>query len=292
MILYDFIMSTNDKKVSISTSITMSVVGILGNGEIGSSLHKVYQLAGDTDVIVRDPFQGLDANLSHCDIVNVCIPFGNYDGFVKVLRDLQLREGCVVIIQSTVAVGCTDRAQADLPTLVFAQSPVRGVHPYLAEGLLTFEKYVGVSDRFAGDDATASFLTQHLTSLGMKPVVCRAKESELAKLVSTTLYGVNIAAITDVSKICEGAGVDFEKVFTQWQTGYNAGYTALGKSNVCRPVLTPVPENKEDGKQVIGGHCVLENCFILEREMAETTLSSFVLRYSERYSERNQNRNK
>lgn len=258
----------------------MSVVGILGNGEIGSSLHKVYQFAGDADVVVRDPFQGLDASLSHCGIVNVCIPFGNYDGFVKVLRDIKLREGCVVIIHSTVAVGCTDRVQADLPNLVCAQSPVRGVHPNLTEGLLTFDKYVGVSDRFAGDDSIKSFLTQHMKSLGLKPVVCRAKESELAKLISTTLYGVNIAAITDVSKLCRDAGVDFEKVFTQWQTGYNAGYTALGKPNVCRPVLTPVPEN-EDGKQVIGGHCILANCFILEREMAETTLSSFVLRYSD-----------
>ncbi|CAN0248460.1 unnamed protein product [Ectocarpus sp. 6 AP-2014] len=259
----------------------MSVVGILGNGEIGSSLHRVYQLAGDADVIVRDPIQGLDASLSHCGVVNVCIPFRNYDEFVTALRDLALREGCVVIIQSTVAVGCTDRVQADLPTLVCAQSPVRGVHPHLTDGLLTFDKYVGVSDRFAGDDAIESFLTQHMKSLGMKPVVCRAKESELAKLISTTLYGVNIAAITDVSKLCDDAGVDFEKVFTQWQTGYNAGYTALGKSNVCRPVLTPIPENEEDGKQVIGGHCILSNCCILEREMEETTLSSFVLRYSD-----------
>ncbi|CAN0552774.1 unnamed protein product [Ectocarpus sp. 12 AP-2014] len=259
----------------------MSVVGILGNGEIGSSLHKVYRLAGDADVVVRDPFQELDVSLSHCGVVNVCISFGSYDGFVKVLRDLKLREGCVVIIQSIVAVGCTDRVQADLPSLVFAHSPVRGVHPYLTEGLLTFDKYVGVSDQFVGDDSIRSFLTQHMKSLGMKPVVCRAKESELAKLTSTTLYGVNIAAITDVSKLCEDTGVDFDKVFTQWQTGYNAGYTALGKSNVCRPVLTPVPKN-ENGKQVIGGHCVLQNCFILEREMAETTLSSFVLRYSDK----------
>ncbi|CAM9102882.1 unnamed protein product [Ectocarpus sp. 8 AP-2014] len=255
-------------------------VGILGNGEIGSSLRRVYELAGVADVVVRDPLQGLDASLSHCDAVNVCIPFVDYDGFVKVLRDLKLRDGCAVIIQSTVAVGCTDRVQADLPSLVCAQSPVRGVHPNLTEGLLTFDKYVGVSDRFFGDDTIKSLLSQHMKSIGMNPVVCRAKESELAKLISTTLYGVNIAAITDVSKVCEDTGVDFEKVFTQWQTGYNAGYTALGKSAVCRPVLTPVPEN-EDGKQVIGGHCVLPNCFILESEMADTALSSFVLRYSD-----------
>lgn len=255
-------------------------IGILGNGEIGSSLHKVYQLAGFTDVAVRDPIQGLYSCLSECEIVNICIPFFGYDNFVKILRELELRDGCVVIIQSTIGVGCTDRVQADFPNLVCVQSPVRGVHPTLTEGLLAFEKYVGVSDQFFQDESIKSRLTRHIKSLNMKPVVCRAKESELAKVVSTTLYGINIAAITDVSNLCKDNGVDFGKVFTQWQTGYNTGYRHLGRPEVCRPVLTPVPEN-EDGQKIIGGHCVLPNCMILKQEMGETNLSDFVLRYSD-----------
>lgn len=255
-------------------------IGILGNGEIGSSLHKVYELAGFTDVAVRDPLQRLDTVLSSCELVNVCIPFAGYDKFVDILKRLELRDGCVVIIQSTIGVGCTDRLQSDLPRLVCVHSPVRGVHPNLTEGFLAFEKYVGVSDAFFQDESIKSLLDQHTKSLKMKPVLCRAKESELAKVVSTTLYGMNIAAVTDVSKMCEDNGVDFSKVFTQWQTGYNSGYTALGKPNVCRPVLTPVPEN-DDGRRVIGGHCVLPNCLILKTLMGETNLSEFVLRYAD-----------
>lgn len=255
-------------------------VGILGNGEIGSSLHKVYELAGYADVVVRDPLKGLDATLSGCDIVNVCIPFFGYDRFAKVLVGLELQSGCVLIIQSTVEVGCTDRVQADFPSVVCVQSPVRGVHPTLTEGLLTFEKYVGVSDHFYQDDLIKANICRHIESLKMKPVVCRAKESELAKIISTTLYGINIAAITDVSRLCDDNGVDFDTVFTRWQTGYNTGYRELGKPNVCRPVLTPVAEN-EDGEKVIGGHCVLPNCMILRENMGENDLSEFVLRYSD-----------
>lgn len=254
-------------------------VGILGNGEIGSSLHQVYQLSGVSDVVVRDPYQGLDAALSECEIVNVCIPFSKYDAFVKIVRDLDLRDGCVLIIQSTVGLGCTDRVQEDLPSLMCVHSPVRGVHPNLTEGLLTFEKYVGVSDRFRGDQALISRICKHVKALGIKPVVCRAKESELAKVISTTLYGINIAAITDVSKLCDDNDVDFDVVFTQWQTGYNTGYTSLGRPGVCRRVLTPVPVN-EDGERVIGGHCVIPNCRILREELGESNLSDFVLRYS------------
>lgn len=255
--------------------------GILGNGEIGSSLRNVYKLAGFEHVAVRDPFQGLHTCLSECEIVNVCIPFFGYDSFKKVLRELHLRDGCVVIIQSTVGVGCTDRIQDDFPSLACVHSPVRGVHPALAEGLLTFEKYIGVSDRFFQDESFKSRLTQHMKSLNMKPFVCRAKESELAKVISTTLYGINIAAVTDVSNLCEDNGVDFGKVFTRWQTGYNSGYTALGKSNVCRPVLTPIPVN-DNGRCVIGGHCVLPNCMILKEQMGETNLSEFVLRFADK----------
>ena len=100
----------------------------------------------------------------------------------------------------------------------------------------------------------------------------------MAKMVSTTLYGVNIAAVNDVSNMCEKYGLDFETVFTKWQIGHNEGYTKLGKSNVCRPVLTPTPKN-EEGKRFLGGHCVSVNCVILKK-MKEDSLADFVLRYS------------
>ena len=257
--------------------------GILGNGEIGSSLHKVYELAGINNVIIRDPYKGLDASLSDCEIVNICIPFLGYQQFTEAVSDVKLSDGCVVIIQSTVPVGCTDRFQADFPKLAWVQSPVRGVHPNLTEGLLTFEKFVGISDRFIGDETIRSILIEHVKRLKIKPILCRAKESELAKIVSTTLYGMNIAAVTDVSNLCNENDVDFDTVFTKWQTGYNTGYRALGKPNVCRPVLTPVPDNDE-GQKVIGGHCVLPNCMILKEYMGETNLSDFVLRYSDKKS--------
>ena len=160
------------------------------------------------------------------------------------------------------------------------QSPVRGVHPKLTEGMLIFEKYMGVSDKYFMDKKIVKYIEDHLKSLNMKPVMCRARESELAKMVSTTLYGVNIAAINDVAELCDKYDVDFDTVFTRWQTDYNKGYIQLGKPNVCRPVLTPIPRNK-DGSKIIGGHCVLPNSVIL-RNMGEKNLSEFVLRYSDK----------
>ena len=254
-------------------------VGIVGNGEIGSSLHKVYELADYKNVVIRDPYQGIHNSVSDCDIVNVAIPFFGYDKFVTALKELHMKPGTLLIIQSTIGVGTTDELQKEFPEIICIQSPVRGVHPHLTEGMLVFDKYMGISDKYYTNKKIVSMIEDHLKSCNMKPVITRAKESELAKVVSTTLYGVNIAAINDVSEMCEKYGVSFDKVFTKWQIGYNEGYQQLGKANVCRPVLTPIPRN-EEGKKLIGGHCVIPNSVIL-RNMGESNLSEFVLRYSD-----------
>jgi len=260
-------------------SSSKTVVGILGYGEIGSSIMGVYDLAGFEGVKVRDARMGFNDDFSDCDLVNICIPFFGYDEFISVVNGLGLKDGAVIVIQSTIGIGTTDKLQALLPNIVCVHSPVRGVHPNLTQGLLTFEKYMGISEMYFSDESVCLKVRTHLTSLNMKPVVCRARESELAKMVSTTLYGVNIAAVNDVSDMCDKHGVNFDTVFTRWQVGYNEGYTTLGKSNVCRPVLTPIPKN-DKGERVIGGHCVLPNSVIL-KNMGEDAIADYVLRYSD-----------
>ena len=267
--------STKSSKTELRDQIT---VGFMGFGEIGSSLYRVYEMAGYKNLIKRDPYAGLNDSLSTCNFVNVCIPFFGLEKFVASIKELNLSPGTFLIIQSTIGVGTCDEIQAELD-LIVVQSPVRGVHPNLTEGMLTFDKFMGISEKYYSNEKIRKVVEQHLLDLNMKPVVCRAKESELAKAVSTTLYGINIAAINDVFLMCEKHGVSFDTVFTKWQTGYNEGYTKLGRPNVCRPVLTPIPKNK-DGKQLIGGHCVIPNSVIL-KNMGHHAIADYVLRYAD-----------
>ena len=268
--------STTQSKSSLRNQLT---IGFMGFGEIGSSLYRVYEMAGYKNLIKRDPYAGLNDSLSACNFVNVCIPFFGMEKFITSIKELNLRPGTFLIIQSTIGVGTCDLIQEQLD-LIVVQSPVRGVHPNLTEGMLTFDKYMGISEKYYSNEKVRFAVEQHLLDLNMKPVVCRAKESELAKAVSTTLYGINIAAINDVAKMCEEHNVSFYTVFTRWQTGYNEGYTKLGRPNVCRPVLTPIPKNDE-GKQIIGGHCVLPNAVIL-KNMGHHDIADYILRYSDK----------
>lgn len=252
--------------------------GFMGFGEIGSSLYRVYERAGYKKLIKRDPYNGLNDTLENCDLVNVCIPFFGMKHFVNAIKELNLKPKTYLVIQSTIGVGTCDEMQKELDVIV-VHSPVRGVHPNLTEGMLTFDKYMGITEKYYNIEGIKEFVKEHLLDLQMKPVVCKAMESELAKVTSTTLYGVNIAAINDVFLMCEKYNVSFDTVFTKWQTGYNEGYAKLGKPNVCRPILTPIPRN-EDGKQLIMGHCVIPNAVIL-KNMGQDAIADYVLRYSD-----------
>jgi hypothetical protein len=253
-------------------------IGFMGFGEIGSSLYRVYENANYKNLIKYDPGKNLHYCLRRCKIVNVCIPFFGLQKFCDAIRLLKLKQNTYLLIQSTIGIGTCDMIQEELDLIVI-QSPVRGVHPNLSEGMITFDKFVGISEKYYNNTRVIDYITNHLIDINMKPVICKSKESELAKIVSTTLYGINIAAINDIFLMCKKHNVDFDVVFTKWQQGYNDGYTKLGKPNVCRPILTSIPVNK-DGKQLIAGHCVIPNAVIL-KNMGEDNIADYVLRYAD-----------
>ena len=250
--------------------------GIVGFGEIGQSLAEVYK-KGNMETIAYDPFKDLHGDISKCQIVNVAIPFYTYEQFSQAIADLTLQTGAIIIIHSTLPLGMTKKLQNAFNALSIVHSPVRGVHPNLCQGLLTFEKYIGLPE--PASDAVITNLSQHFISLNIQVTFCKSGESELAKVASTTLYGLMIAAVEDIGRICDAHELDFEMVYTRWQKEYNDGYKKLGKQNVCRPVLTRIP-NKQ---KVIGGHCVQNNCVLLKKTGPKDVtehMAEFVLRYS------------
>lgn len=273
--------------MSTATATATATVGvaIVGFGEIGSSLAKVYENA-NVGYLPHDPYKGVTNDVSQCDYINIAIPFFGPEKFKESLKELNLKPTAVVIVHSTMRLGTINELQSMYPDAIFVSSPVRGVHPRLTEGLYTFEKFVGFSDKYLDNGEARTKVLSHMESIGLKPVPCKADEAELAKVVSTTLYGLNIAAAEDVARMCDSYGLDFDVVYTRWQIGYNEGYTKLGKPNVCRPVLSRIPAS-ENGQKIIGGHCVLPNAVILKTmEPAGATgpLADYILRYSDEKS--------
>jgi len=232
-------------------------IAIIGNGEIGSSLVEVYR-EKNIDTMVRDlDFNKISGDVS---ILNICLPYTK--NFVKIVNDYVLEyQPKLTIIHSTVSVGTTKKINGNC-----VHSPVRGVHPNLKEGIQKFIKFIGYNDI-----ESKELTEKHFDSLGIEYYsIENSDSSELAKLTSTTYYGLCIAWHGEMKKMCDKYDIDFDTI-NKWTDSYNSCYSEMGMSNVVRPNLYP-PKNG------IGGHCVIPNTEILNNEFDSKALD-LILEY-------------
>ncbi|MFA7245501.1 MAG: hypothetical protein WC070_05015 [Candidatus Magasanikbacteria bacterium] len=235
-------------------------IGILGYGEIGHAMAKFYKKPLIRDIEINT-FQ------ENLDILHVCLPYlKNFEEVVS--YNIVTYKPKIVIIHSTIGLGSTLNLYKKFGNVV--HSPVRGVHPYLYEGIKTFVKYIGADDRKLGMK-----VARHFRSIGINnlKVLGSSKSSELGKLLDTTYYGLCIAYHDYANKICVEEKVDFEEVMSDFNTTYNDGYKKLKKENVIRPVLFP----PKDGK--IGGHCIMPNAQILKKIFGDDAILKAILRH-------------
>lgn len=222
---------------------------VIGLGEIGKALQKILNAFGiDKDQSIEDKF----------NVIHICFP--PVDNFVQIVKDYQTKylvENGLTIIHSSVAVGTSRQCNA-------VHSPIRGVHPYLEDGIRKFVKY------FGGDRAeeAAKIFSDMGISVYIEP---KSETTELLKLWDTTQYGGNIVMEKECWKDCEKHNVPFDIVYTHANKTYNETYPQLGRPEVVRPNLKHM-----DGK--IGGHCIIPNCKLLTGKVSE-----FIIEMNEQY---------
>jgi len=233
-------------------------VGILGYGEVGQAVAKLYKKPRIKDLKRDDGLRGVD-------VLNVCIPFNkDFEKIVK--KEIKEIKPRLVIIHSTVAPGTTKELSKIFKGKV-VHSPIRGVHPSLYEGIKTFVKYIGADNKKSG-----ALAKKHLEGVGIKTKVFYPSiTTEIGKILDTTYYGVCIAWHKEMKEICDKFKINFNEAVTDFNKTYNEGYIKLGKKNVVRPVL--YADNKK-----IGGHCIIPNAKILSRYLKSKAID-LVLKY-------------
>ena len=251
-------------------------IGILGKGEIGTAISEVYaSTTANCVILYKDLKLKLDDDFTDIDVLNVCIPYITEDQFVgDVSKTVTEFKPSLTIIHSSVQPSSTKDEKTTIQKIIdltsntrVVHSPVRGVHPHLYDGIKTFVKFIGAETPEAGKLAK-----EHLDTLGIESLVTTSKNTELTKLLSTSYYGICIAFTEEMGKLCDQSGADFDVVVKQWNETYNDGYIKLDKSNVVRPVLYRLSDDK------IGGHCVLPNANLLKRKF-KTDIFNPILKY-------------
>ena len=233
-------------------------VAIIGYGEIGSSLAKVYKEKG-IEPMIRDVH--INTIFSDIDVLNICLPYT--ENFIDIVNDyVELYSPKLTIIHSTVPVGTTKKISRPC-----VHSTIRGVHPNLKEGIQKFVKFIGWND-----DIDLMLAEEHYRNLEIIYYPIENSDStELAKLTSTTYYGLCIAWHGEMKKMCDKYNIDFD-VINKWTLSYNIGYIGLDMQHVVRPNLYP-PENG------IGGHCIIPNVELLMKQF-ESTAFDLIMEYS------------
>lgn len=233
-------------------------IGILGYGEVGQAIAKLYKKPLIKDLKRND-------GLTDLDILNICISYS--DKFIQITeKEIKRAKPKITIIHSTVAPGVTKKLARKFNGMA-VHSPIRGVHPNLYKGIKTFIKYIGADNKKAGKLAE-----KHLRSLGIKTkLFMPSATTELGKILDTTYYGLCIAWHAEMKKMCDKFEVDFDEAAADFNKTYNEGYTRIGMKNVVRPVLYPL-------KDFIGGHCIVPNAEILKKYFDSLAID-LVLKY-------------
>jgi UDP-2-acetamido-3-amino-2,3-dideoxy-glucuronate N-acetyltransferase len=221
---------------------------VIGMGEIGSALYSILKDKYKTDGY--DIKQANDVGTTY-DIVHICIPYS--DKFCEIVKDYaSLFNPKCVVIHSSVPVGTTKKLGEG-----YFHSPVRGVHPDMKQGLLTYVKYIS----YNSDIRAVEKISDYFTDVGIETkVYVNTDHTELMKLLELSRYGVYIAFAKEQEEICKAFGLDYEQVVSEYERTRNDGMVNIGKQELCQPVLYPF-------KDYVGGHCTVEDMELMLQQI-------------------------
>jgi UDP-N-acetyl-D-mannosaminuronate dehydrogenase len=179
----------------------------------------------------------------------VCYPF-SISAFLEVTAGyIEKYRPEMTIINSTVAPGTTRKLQ-DLVQRPIVYSPVRGKHVRMESELLRYKKFV------AGLTAESTNQAEvHFAQAGFMTATFRTPEvAELSKLVETTWLGVLVGWAQEVERMAIERGATYEEI------------------NAFIQEIDFLPSHVFPG--YIGGHCVMANIDILQREYPSKLLEA------------------
>jgi len=199
---------------------------IIGQGEIGSALHSILKCD------IRDIENTVQQTKYDC--IHICYPYSN--NFCRSVKKYRRQYNPkYVVVHSTVPVGTCRKLDA-------IHSPVIGVHPHLAESILTFKKVI-----------SSRPMAKELEKFGIKTVyVKKSEDSEAGKLYSLLIYGINVLLEKEIFDYCKVGKLDYDSVYNLFVSIYNEGYKKMGMEKYTMYKL----QHREGP---IGGHCVVQN---------------------------------
>jgi UDP-N-acetyl-D-mannosaminuronate dehydrogenase len=188
-------------------------VVIVGVGEIGRPLYEL--LSGVYRTLPIDPvyFKENEELYINTDFLHICIP-GNLKNFdYLILEYINKYTPSIVFIHSTVIPGTTNKLK-DKTDITIVHTPVHGKHKNnrMKRDMLRYPKYVG--SPVVLDEKVIDIIYIHLKNVGFSDVrfLSSAYNTEWLKLLSTTIFGLQIFWAQEVERMCDKFGLNYDEV--------------------------------------------------------------------------------
>ena len=242
----------------------MDKVVVIGLGEVGSAVYRVFEYSGKFEVYGYDidpnkTINKLEEIPRNIDFMHIAIPYS--PRFVDIVKQYVARFSPeYIVIHSTVAPGIT-REVYNASSVPTAFSPVRGKHPNIVKHLYFWPKWI-VSLPL---EKLSIFVLHHLLA-GFKVKEYRGEPEslELAKLWETVYRAIMIASWHEIHRIALRFGADIEAIAQFVGEVHEVLHD--------RPIYYP---------DYIGGHCLIPNTKILN-SVYPSKVFEFVLQSNEK----------
>jgi len=233
---------------------------IIGGGEVGYTLYSIMKSeVENVSVLDTDPKKQINSDLKlPVDLLHICIPCSQ--DFVNIVEGYDQKfNPTVIILHTTMTVGTSELMQGMTKTPVIT-SPVRGVHDNFVADMLLYPKWIafnGVENQMIKDKINKRFDDMNI-HLKWKD---NGRICEMAKLYCDTTYrGWMIAYRFMVDEICRDPDI--------WEYAQE-----IHDHRGDRPVMY------SDGKNKIGGHCIIPNLNLLIPDYLSTHIRRVIKRY-------------
>lgn len=216
---------------------------VMGIGEIGRPLYEL--LNGVYEILPLDPIHYPDNEVAPCNFLHVCIP-GELKTFKEAIKKVYLWSSPkYIIIHSTVVPGTIDKMQTEFACPII-HAPVHGKHQnnQMKKDMLKYPKYLGMPYSITAKESAE--LVEHFAKAGFATIipVAGVKNTEWAKVLSTTIFGLQVAFAQEVERICDKFALDYDTVTHFFPIQEDA-----------RGPIYP---------GFIGGHCVMPNVKLIK----------------------------
>jgi len=219
---------------------------IVGTGEIGMPLYELMAGVYKTLPIDLIHFKDNYEILANCKFLHICLPGTIKDFDDVVCKYVRACNPLYVFIHSTLVPGTTRRLNDKLNDVVITHTPVHGKHQFnrMKGDMLRYPKYIGVPENIP--DLAIENIKDHFAKMGFSiiKVIKNTDTTEWSKILSTTVFGLQVAFAQEVERICDKFGLDYDEVTH----------------------FFPIQEDMRGPiyPGFIGGHCVMPNVKIIK----------------------------